>query len=108
MLLNLLISPGDWWFLFPLLGWGLGLFLHGWSAFSTQVSDKKMRRALGRSTKRKKKDLRQRLAEQSPDAEPPKERRRVQRRARVEPTEADELAAERDDVSTSQSGREEA
>lgn len=26
--LNLLVSPGVWWFLFPLLGWGIGLFSH--------------------------------------------------------------------------------
>jgi len=28
LLLNLIISPFNWWFHFPLLGWGAGLFFH--------------------------------------------------------------------------------
>ncbi len=28
MILNLLVSPGRWWFFFPMLGWGIGLMFH--------------------------------------------------------------------------------
>ena len=28
-LINLLTSPGDWWFYWPLLGWGIGVVAHG-------------------------------------------------------------------------------
>ncbi len=26
--MNLLVSPGEWWFIFPLLGWGIGFLSH--------------------------------------------------------------------------------
>ncbi len=26
--INLLTSPGDWWFIFPLLGWGVSIIFH--------------------------------------------------------------------------------
>ena len=29
VLLNLVVSPGYFWAIFPMLGWGLGLLLHG-------------------------------------------------------------------------------
>lgn len=28
-IINLLTDAGNWWFLFPLGGWGAGLFIHG-------------------------------------------------------------------------------
>ncbi len=28
MLLNLFTSPGRWWFIFPVLGWGIGIVSH--------------------------------------------------------------------------------
>jgi len=31
--INLTTSPGYWWFLWPLAGWGIGLAIHGVSAF---------------------------------------------------------------------------
>ena len=36
-LLNLFTSPGDWWFYFPMMGWGIGLAFHflgvfGWGS----------------------------------------------------------------------------
>ncbi|MCP6760359.1 MAG: 2TM domain-containing protein [Fischerella sp. CENA71] len=31
ILLNLFTSPSYFWAVFPLLGWSLGLFFHGWS-----------------------------------------------------------------------------
>jgi hypothetical protein len=36
ILINLVTSPGYFWAIFPLLGWGLGLFFHGWSAYQTE------------------------------------------------------------------------
>ena len=36
ILLNLLTSPSRFWAIYPLLGWGLGLALHGWSAYQTE------------------------------------------------------------------------
>jgi hypothetical protein len=29
VLLNLVVSPGNFWAIYPILGWGLGLLLHG-------------------------------------------------------------------------------
>jgi hypothetical protein len=36
ILINLVTSPGYFWAIFPILGWGLGLFFHGWSAYQTE------------------------------------------------------------------------
>lgn len=36
ILLNLVASPGSFWAIYPLLGWGLGLFLQGWSTYQTE------------------------------------------------------------------------
>lgn len=47
--LNLLTSPNYLWFLFPLLGWGLGLFFSARHGFSKQVSDHAISRELVRS-----------------------------------------------------------
>jgi len=30
---NLLTSPGEYWFIWPLLGWGVGVLFHGLSVF---------------------------------------------------------------------------
>lgn len=35
--LNLLTSPGDWWFYWPLLGWGIGLVSHAVSVYGMAV-----------------------------------------------------------------------
>jgi len=32
-LLNVFTSPGTWWFYWPLMGWGIGLFFHGMGVF---------------------------------------------------------------------------
>ena len=32
-LVDLFTSPGTWWFFWPLLGWGIGLFFHGMGVF---------------------------------------------------------------------------
>ena len=33
ILYNLLSNPGYYWFIWPLMGWGIGLFAHGLSVF---------------------------------------------------------------------------
>lgn len=33
-LLNWLTGRGEWWFYWPLLGWGIGLFWHGMGVFA--------------------------------------------------------------------------
>jgi hypothetical protein len=47
--LNWLTSPGVWWFLFPLLGWGLGLFFHARAAFSKEVGERAIARDISRA-----------------------------------------------------------
>ncbi|MDX1943580.1 MAG: 2TM domain-containing protein [Saprospiraceae bacterium] len=32
-LMNVVTSFGDWWFYFPMLGWGIGLVIHFFSVF---------------------------------------------------------------------------
>lgn len=32
--LDLLTSPGRWWFFYPMFGWGIGLAAHGLSVFA--------------------------------------------------------------------------
>lgn len=31
---NLISDPGNWWFQYPLFGWGIGLLVHGASTFA--------------------------------------------------------------------------
>ncbi len=33
--INLLTNPEIWWFLYPLGGWGVGLFIHGLTTFAS-------------------------------------------------------------------------
>lgn len=39
ILLNLITSPSYFWAIFPVLGWGLGLFFHWWSVYQTKSED---------------------------------------------------------------------
>lgn len=43
--INFLTSPGEWWALFPILGWGLGVVFHMRSALSNEVSDRELAKA---------------------------------------------------------------
>lgn len=45
-LLNWIFSPWIWWALLPLLFWGLGLFFHAWSAFSSYIKPKALEREM--------------------------------------------------------------
>lgn len=47
LIINLLSSPGHWWFIYPLLGWGIGLGVHGittltYSRFGSEWEKKKI------------------------------------------------------------------
>lgn len=34
LVMNLISDTGNWWFLYPLTGWGIGLIVHGVSTFT--------------------------------------------------------------------------
>jgi hypothetical protein len=35
-LINFMVSRGAWWFYWPLLGWGIGLFFHWFNVFGSR------------------------------------------------------------------------
>jgi hypothetical protein len=39
ILLNLITSPSYFWAIFPLLGWGLGLFFHWWNVYQSKTEN---------------------------------------------------------------------
>jgi len=41
---NFLTTPGQWWVLFPVFFWGLGLMLHAGFGLSSQVSERRLAR----------------------------------------------------------------
>jgi len=43
--INLLTTPGEWWVLFPVFGWGLALVLHAAFGLSKSVSPRRLNRA---------------------------------------------------------------
>lgn len=49
--LNLLTTPDYLWFLFPLLGWGLGLFFSARHGFSKHVSEHAIQREVARGAR---------------------------------------------------------
>lgn len=61
--INLITTPSILWFVFPLLGWGLGLFFHARVGLSKQVSDRAIRREVEKVEKARKKE-RKRLEEE--------------------------------------------
>ena len=36
LIINLITSPHDYWFYWPLLGWGIGLIAHGFHVFGAR------------------------------------------------------------------------
>ncbi len=42
--INFLTTPGQWWVLFSVFGWGLGLLLHAGFALSASVSPQRLQR----------------------------------------------------------------
>ena len=49
--INMLTTPHFPWFLFPLLGWGLGLFFHARAGLSKEISQKELAREYKRNAK---------------------------------------------------------
>jgi hypothetical protein len=47
--INYLTTPGEWWVLFSVLGWGLALLFHTRAALSKEVSERALRREKKRS-----------------------------------------------------------
>ena len=43
-LVNFLTTPGEWWVLFPVFFWGLGLLLHAGFGLRSQVSERRLSR----------------------------------------------------------------
>ncbi|WP_437970685.1 2TM domain-containing protein [Sorangium sp. So ce260] len=58
------LTPGPWWFFWPLLAWGLGLAFHARAALSSDVSPRRLRREIERSAARARKEQELRLKEQ--------------------------------------------
>jgi hypothetical protein len=54
VILNVMTSPGEYWFKWPLFGWGIGLVVHGISVFGfgrflgPDWEDRKIREIMGR------------------------------------------------------------
>lgn len=46
--INFLTTPGQWWVLFSVFGWGLGLLLHSGFALSRGVSPRRLQREIRR------------------------------------------------------------
>ncbi|WP_434045066.1 MULTISPECIES: 2TM domain-containing protein [Sorangium] len=57
------LTPGPWWFFWPLLGWGLGLAFHARAALSSDVSPRRIRREIERSAERARREELRRLKE---------------------------------------------
>ncbi|WP_146940573.1 2TM domain-containing protein [Chryseobacterium hagamense] len=54
IIVNIMTSPGDLWFIYPMLGWGIGLAAHGMGVFGVgkKWEDKKIREILEKQNKR--------------------------------------------------------
>jgi hypothetical protein len=54
IIVNIITSPGDLWFIYPMLGWGIGLAAHGMGVFGVgkKWEDKKIREILEKQNKR--------------------------------------------------------
>jgi hypothetical protein len=81
--INLLTTPSILWFVFPLLGWGLGLFFHARAGLSKEVSDKAIRREVDKVNKERKKE-RKRLEEERRAEEKERKKKRQGERSSLE------------------------
>lgn len=81
--LNLLTTPSILWFVFPLLGWGLGLFFHARAGLSKEVSPKAIRREVDRVNKERRKE-RKRLEEERRAEEKERKKKREGERSTFE------------------------
>lgn len=57
--INILTAPGVWWFLWPLVGWGIFVFVHGFSIFvfprlfGKEWEEKKIKEIMEKETPKK-------------------------------------------------------
>ncbi|WP_437734535.1 2TM domain-containing protein [Sorangium sp. So ce1335] len=58
------LTPGPWWFFWPLLGWGLSLAFHARAALSSDVSPQEVRKEVERSAEQARREELRRLEEQ--------------------------------------------
>jgi hypothetical protein len=63
-MINITTNPGEWWFIYPLGGWGIGLFCHAFSVFynDAEWEERKMQELTGWTTTQEELD---RLAERT-------------------------------------------
>ena len=56
LVINLTQSPGDYWFFWPLLGWGIGVFFHGMGIFvrgeGSSIRDRMIEKEMQRHKRR--------------------------------------------------------
>ncbi len=54
IIVNIMTSPGDLWFIYPMLGWGIGIAAHGMGVFGVDKKweDRKIREILEKQNKR--------------------------------------------------------
>ena len=48
MAIWVITGTGFFWPVFPILGWGIGLFFHGWDTFSAPLSEARIDREVAR------------------------------------------------------------
>lgn len=99
--LNYLTTPGDWWVLFPLLGWALGLAFHARAGLSKDVSD----RAIARELRRIQHEARLLETHAAPANQRPNARVRITSDAQAPQPVENEPEVERDADQRSRKGR---
>jgi 2TM domain len=52
IIVNLTASPGYYWFKWPLLGWGIGLLLHGIGVFASSIGSSVKERMIQKEMKK--------------------------------------------------------
>ena len=57
IMINLLTAPGHLWFLWPLLGWGIGLFFHALHVFAftggSAIKERMIEKEIARTARKK-------------------------------------------------------
>ena len=52
--INVLSSPGDWWFYWPMLGWGIGLVFNAWDVYVRRpITESELQREIERLAHRR-------------------------------------------------------
>lgn len=47
------VSGGFFWPMFPIIGWGIGLFFHGWDVYRGEPTEQEISREMERLAKRR-------------------------------------------------------